>query len=254
MRSDFFNQVRENRQRFYLQLSQQTHEISGLHNESVEVEHAFSTSSSISLPEFRIRINEIPWRKGYNKTTELLAEFYTVVKPYSLKFSKLIKNFSSMIVREINKGYQKSSAVLGIYAERCQMFIYSNLIGFFEEEESGLKQDHEGHLSYFSQPQSKSMVMSRDNSENTPLRSTWFRRFFGKILISLELDDLHLNSVEPPQPDSEPESRVMEGMSHQKKISTIILNVKKQLTQFVTKINPVRLFRQDMTGCINKLT
>lgn len=253
MRSEFFNQVKQNRQRFYIQMDQTKKEETGQLFNVSETNVESHKSPAFTLPKLNIKIPEIHLANGFKHLQVFCTQVYIVAKPYIQAFLRMVAVYASVIGKEINIGYTKFTGVVSKYAEFFQMFIYSNLIDLFEDDSDGrpeLMLQSSDTKNTSDQPESNQHA--GQNEFNKETNSSWFSRIFGKMLISLELDEIQLSAVKQPTDNPEDENLVVKNKkSYQKTNTFLILRFKKQFVETINTINPVKLLRRDYAE-INK--
>jgi hypothetical protein len=254
MRSEFFNQVKRNRQKFYYQMDQIKKKEESPFFDVSEAILESQRSPAFSLPKLNIKIPEIQFANGFKNLRVICSQVYNVSKPYIQVFLRIMVVYASVIGKEINRGYSKITGVVSKYAEFFQLFIYTNLIDLFEDDSDAkpellLKSSDTKNTS--GQPENKQHTV-KQNEFNKETTSSWFSRIFGKMLISLELDDIQLNAVKRPIHKPEEENLVVTNKeSFQKNSTSVILSFKDHLIEIINTINPVKLLRRDYAE-INK--
>ncbi|MFU8844543.1 MAG: hypothetical protein ACNA7V_12135 [Bacteroidales bacterium] len=216
------------------------------------MEKSFSTSTAISLPKIRIVIPEFPFQASCDKTAVLFNRVYKILKQYGHQAKKLTERSASILGREFNKGYHKTSGVLGKYAEQFQMFIYKSLIEFFEDEETEAEYKVSQNRSDNNRRVAASVTESKNNLKKYPLSSSWVDRFLAKILIGLELDDFQLHPIDIKNKETELKNSATEKKFYYRTFRLLISKV-TTFVQLTTKFNPFNLLRRDLSGSINKL-
>jgi hypothetical protein len=249
MRSEFFNQVKRNRQKFYVQMLQIKKEEASQFFVNPENKRDSQKSPRFSLPKLNVKIPEIQIGKGFKKLQVFCTSVYIVSKPYGQKCAGTMASYASITSKRIHLGYAKVNGVMSRYAELFQMFIYANLIEVFEDEPDSTSEMKVERMDSRNTPghadNREHAAKHYELSENKTLGG-WFSRIFGNIIISLELDDIQLSAVKQPVLQSDEYNLVeVNQFSYPNPITIFFWELKSQFLGLFHTIHPAKLFRRD---------